>query len=272
MKIIVCIKQVPEVTEVKIDPKTNTLIREGVPSIVNPFDEIAVEEAVRMKEKYGGEVTVVTMGPPQARQALMKCLSMGADKGVLLTDRAFAGSDTWATAYTLAQAIRKMEYDLILCGTRAIDGDTGQVGPELAENLGITPITYAKKVEVDKERKRVTVHRETEEGYEVIECRLPVLLTAIKGLNEPRIPSLREIMLAKKKEIKELTLADLGGDPQSYGLRGSFTEVVRIFTPKKKEGGIIIREEDPAASAKKLVQLLLEEPIIKSLKGKVTRS
>ncbi len=269
MKIIVCVKQVPEVTEVKIDPKTNTLIRDGVPSIVNPFDEIAVEEAVRLKEKHGGEVTVITMGPPQARQALLRCLAMGADKGILLTDRAFAGSDTWATAYTLAQAIKKMEYDLILCGARAIDGDTAQVGPELAENLGITPITYVKKVEVDAEKKRITVHRETEEGYEVIESRLPVLLTAIKGLNEPRIPALREIMLAKKKEIKELNLANIGGDPQSYGLSGSFTEVVRIFTPKQRGGGIIIKEEDPALAAKKLAQLLLEEPIIKKLKERV---
>ncbi|MEM3562997.1 MAG: electron transfer flavoprotein subunit beta/FixA family protein [Candidatus Jordarchaeaceae archaeon] len=269
MKIIVCVKQVPEVTEVKIDPKTNTLIREGVPSIVNPFDEIAVEEAVRLKEKHGGEVTVITMGPPQARQALLRCLAMGADKAILLTDRAFAGSDTWATAYTLAQAIKKMEYDLILCGARAIDGDTAQVGPELAENLGITPITYVKKVEIDPEKKRITVHRETEEGYEVIESRLPVLLTAIKGLNEPRIPALREIMLAKKKEIKELNLASIGGDPQSYGLSGSFTEVVRIFTPKQRGGGIIIKEEDPALAAKKLAQLLLEEPIIKKLKEKV---
>ncbi|MEX2724798.1 MAG: electron transfer flavoprotein subunit beta [Candidatus Freyarchaeota archaeon] len=269
MKIIVCVKQVPEVTEVKIDPKTNTLVRDGVPSIVNPFDEIAVEEAVRLKEKHGGEVTVITMGPPQARQALLRCLAMGADKAILLTDRAFAGSDTWATAYTLAQAIKKMEYDLILCGARAIDGDTAQVGPELAENLGITPITYVKKVEIDPEKKRITVHRETEEGYEVIESRLPVLLTAIKGLNEPRIPALREIMLAKKKEIKELNLASIGGDPQSYGLSGSFTEVVRIFTPKQRGGGIIIKEEDPTLAAKKLAQLLLEEPIIKKLKGKV---
>ncbi len=268
MKIIVCIKQVPEIAEVKIDPKTNTLIREGVPSIVNPFDEIAVEEAVRIKEKHGGEVTVITMGPPQARKALMRCLAMGADKGILLTDRAFAGSDTWATSFTLAQAIKKMEYDLILCGTRAIDGDTAQVGPELAENLGITPITYVNRVEIDEERKKVTVHRETEEGYEVIESRLPVLLTAIKGLNEPRIPALREIMLAKKKEIKEITRVDMGGDPQSYGLSGSFTEVVKIFTPKQREGGIIIQDE-PVASAKKLTQLLLEEPIIKKLKGKV---
>lgn len=270
MKIIVCIKQVPEVAEVKIDPKTNTLIREGVPSIVNPFDEIAVEEAVRIKEKHGGEVTIITMGPPQARQALMRCLAMGADKGFLLTDRGFAGSDTWATSYTLAQAIKKMEYDIILCGTRAIDGDTAQVGPELAENLGITPITYVKKVEIDEEGKRVKVHRETDEGYEVIECRLPVLLTAIKGLNEPRIPALRQIMLAKKKEINEFTLADIGGEPQSYGLSGSFTEVVKVFTPKQREGGTIIQEEDPAASAKKLAQLLLEEPIIKNLKEKVS--
>ena len=195
MKIIVCVKQVPEITEVKIDPVTHTLVREGVPSILNPFDEFAVEEALRIREKHGGEVTAVTMGPPQAREALIKCLAMGADRAILLTDRAFAGADTWATAYTLSLAIKRLEHDIILCGKQAIDGDTAQVGPELAENLGIPQITFVKKVEVDEKSRKVLVHRETEDGYEVIECRLPVLLTAIKGLNEPRLPSLMGLSL-----------------------------------------------------------------------------
>ena len=207
----------PEITEVKIDPETHTLVREGVPSVLNPFDEFAVEEALRIREKHGGEVTVITMGPPQAREALVKCLAMGADKGVLLTDRAFAGADTWATAYTLALAIKKMEYDIIFCGKQAIDGDTAQVGPELAENLGIPQITFVKKVEIDEKARKILVHRETEEGYAILECKLPVLLTAIKGLNEPRLPTLMGIMNANKKEIKNITAADLEASPEQLG-------------------------------------------------------
>ncbi len=262
MKIIVCIKQVPEITEVKIDPETHTLVREGVPSVLNPFDEFAVEEALRIREKHGGEVTVMTMGPPQAREALVKCLAMGADKGVLLTDRAFAGADTWATAYTLALAIRKMEYDIIFCGKQAIDGDTAQVGPELAENLGIPQITFVKKVEIDEKTRKITAHRETEEGYAVLECRLPALLTAIKGLNEPRLPTLMGIMNANKKEIKSVTAADLNVAPEQLGLKGSFTEVVDIFAPEPRGKGIVITESDPSNAAKKIVDFLKAKAIV----------
>ncbi len=252
----------PEITEVKIDPETHTLVREGVPSVLNPFDEFAVEEALRIREKHGGEVTVMTMGPPQAREALVKCLAMGADKGVLLTDRAFAGADTWATAYTLALAIRKMEYDIIFCGKQAIDGDTAQVGPELAENLGIPQITFVKKVEIDEKTRKITAHRETEEGYAVLECRLPALLTAIKGLNEPRLPTLMGIMNANKKEIKNITAADLNVAPEQLGLKGSFTEVVDIFAPEPRGKGIVITESDPSNAAKKIVDFLKAKAIV----------
>jgi len=262
MRIIVCVKQVPEITEVKIDPVTHTLVREGVPSILNPFDEFAVEEALRIREKHGGEVTVLTMGPPQAKEALVKCLAMGADRAILLTDRAFAGADTWATAYTLSLAIKRLEYDMILCGKQAIDGDTAQVGPELAENLGIPQITFVKKVEVDEKTKKVVVHRETEDGYEVIECRLPALLTAIKGLNEPRLPSLMGIMSATKKEIKTVTAADLAVRVEELGLKGSFTEVVEVFAPEPRKKGAVVTETDPDLAARRILEFLKAQVII----------
>ena len=262
MNIVVCVKQVPDVLELKIDPVTHTLIREGVSSILNPFDEFAVEEAVRIKEKHGGEVTVVTMGPQQAREALLKCLAMGADRAILLTDRAFAGADTWATSYTLAQAIKRLNYDIILCGKQAIDGDTAQVGPEIAEHLGIPQIAGVKKVEVDPQNRRVTAHRETDEGYEKVESRFPVLLTAIKGLNEPRIPSIMGILTAKKKEIKTMAATDLAEDTSIFGLKGSPTQVLKVFTPEPRSGGVVIQSTDPHAAASQLVEFLASQRII----------
>ncbi|MFW9917481.1 MAG: electron transfer flavoprotein subunit beta/FixA family protein [Candidatus Thorarchaeota archaeon] len=259
-KILVFVKQVPEIADVKVDPKTGTLIREGVPSILNPFDEFAVEEALRIRENHGGEITVVSMGPPQAAEAIRKCLAMGADKGILLTDKAFAGADTLATATTLAEMARRVEYDLIICGKQAIDGDTAQVGPEIAERLGIPQITYVRKLELDSERKRATVHRDTEDGYEVIECKLPVLLTAIKGLNEPRIPSLMGIMKAKKKEIQTVTSTDLELNPELIGLKGSPTQVVEVFPPRVRKGGEKIDAlEDPTIAVDHLMDYLGKE-------------
>ena len=185
MNIIVCIKQVPETTEVRINPETNTLMREGVKSIINPFDMYAIEEGVRLKEKFGGKVTVLTMGPPQAETALKEAISPGADDAVLLSDRAFAGSDTWATSYTLAAGVRKLkEYDLIICGKQASDGDTAQVGPGIATHLDIPQVTYVKKIEEVKD-KVIKVERMTEEGYEIIESRLPLLITVVKEINTP---------------------------------------------------------------------------------------
>ena len=259
-KILVFVKQVPEVTEVKVDPETGTLIREGVPSILNPFDEFGVEEALRIREQHGGEITVVSMGPPQAAEAIRKCLAMGVDKGILLTDRLFAGADTLATATTLTEMARKIEFDLIICGKQAIDGDTAQVGPEIAENLGIPQITYARKVDLDPERNKVTIERQTEDGYEVVDCKLPVLLTAIKGLNEPRIPSLMGIMKAKKKEIQNVTSADLDLDPDQLGLKGSPTQVVKVFPPKTRKGGEKIDAlEDPSIAVDHIVGYLGKE-------------
>jgi electron transfer flavoprotein alpha/beta subunit len=265
LRIVVPIKQVPEITEVKIDPQTKTLVRSGVPSILNPFDEFAVEEAVRLKEKHGGEVIVVTMGPPQAVDALKKCLAMGADRALHLCDKTFAGADTWVTAYTLAKAIKTLTpFDLIICGKQAIDGDTAQVGPEIAECLAIPQITYVIKVELGANPKTIKVRRETDDGYEVIECRLPALLTAMKGLNEPRLPSLMAIMAASKKEIKTITAQDLGGDANRYGLAGSPTQVVDVFAPEARKGGIKVDgTEDPEKAAKQLVEWLLKKGAIR---------
>lgn len=264
MIIVVCIKQVPEITEVKIDPKTKTLMREGVPSILNPLDEFAIEEALRIREKHDGEVIVVTMGPPQAKEAILKCLAMGADRAIHLSDRAFAGADTLATAYTLAKTIKQFipNFDIILCGKQAIDGDTAQVPVEMAEWLNLTQITGVKKVEVDPKGRKVVVHRETDEGYEVIESKLPVLLTAIKELNEPRLPTLMGILSAKNKETRVITAADLDKDTELFGLNGSPTQVVEIFAPKPRGKGTIIMDEDPVAAAKKIIQFLFEKGVI----------
>ncbi len=262
MKIIVCIKQVPEITEVKIDPETHSLVRDGVPSILNPFDEFAVEEALRIREKHAGEVVVIAMGPSQAREAILKCLAMGADRGILLTDIAFAGSDTWATAYTLSLVIKKMEYDIILCGKQAIDGDTAQVGPELAENLGIPQITFIKKLQIDEKNRKVVAFRETEDGYDILECGLPALFTTIKGLNEPRLPTLSGTLNANKKEIKILTASDISTSPELFGLKGSFTEVVDIFAPEPRQKAVIVRELDPSNAAKKVIEFLHSRAII----------
>jgi len=240
--IIVCIKQVPDTTEVRINPETNTLVREGVPSIVNPFDENAVEAALQLKEKHGGKVTVITMGPPQASEALKTTIAMGADEVYLVSDRAFAGSDTWATSYTLSQAIKKIgHFDLILCGKQAIDGDTAQVGPGIAEWLGIPQVTFASKIEADGGK--LKVERLLEEANEIVECPLPAVVTVVKQINEPRLPSLKGLMRAKKAEVKSLNAQMIEGDVKNMGLNGSPTSVVRIFTPPAKGGGEILTGE-----------------------------
>ena len=237
MNIIVCIKQVPETTEVRINPETNTLMREGVKSIINPFDMYAIEEGVRLKEKTGGKVTVLTMGPPQAETALKEAISLGADEAVLLSDRAFAGSDTWATSYTLAAGIRKLkDYDLIICGKQASDGDTAQVGPGIATHLDIPQVTYVKKIEEVKD-KVIKVERMTEEGYEIIESRLPLLITVVKEINTPRVPSLRGLMRSKQAKITVFGVKDLEVDLANLGLCGSPTQVAKIFTPPARPEG-----------------------------------
>jgi len=258
MNIIVCIKQVPETTEVRINPETNTLMREGVKSIINPFDMYAIEEAVRLKERFGGKASVLTMGPPQADSALREAISMGADEGFLVCDRAFAGSDTWATSYTLAGAIKKLgAFDLIICGKQASDGDTAQVGPGISTHLNIPQVTYVKKIE-EATDKLMRVERMLEEGFEIIETPLPALLTVVKEINEPRIPSLRGLMKAKSAKITMLTQKELELDPQQIGLCGSPTQVVKIFTPTPRVGGQKLTGEIPDI-AKQLVDLIKDE-------------
>ncbi len=241
MNIIVCIKQVPGVSEVNINPETGTLIREGVPAIINPFDTYAVEEALRLKEKFGGKVTAISMGPPQAIEALKEAVAMGADEAVLLSDREFAGSDTWATAYTLAKAVRKTgNFDIVLCGRQAIDGDTGQVGPGIARQLGITQLTYVSRIrDLNPGSAEITVERLVEEGREIVKSRLPVVMTVVKDINQPRFPSLAGIRRAAEVQVPVWSAADLPGvDPAMLGLTGSPTRVVTVCSPPRREGAV----------------------------------
>ncbi|MFH1791437.1 MAG: electron transfer flavoprotein subunit beta/FixA family protein [Candidatus Omnitrophota bacterium] len=260
MNIIVCIKQVPNTTDVRINPETNTLIREGVESVINPFDTYAIEEGVRLREKHGGKVTVISMGPPQAEDALREAISVGCDEAVLVTDRRFAGSDTWATSYTLAQAIRKLkDFDLILCGKQASDGDTAQVGPGISTHLNIPQVTYVRKIEeISKDKARA--ERLTEEGYEIIETSMPALFTVVKEINEPRLPSLKGKMKAKKAMILKWNADDIECNINDIGLDGSPTRVVKIFTPPPRGTGEILHGEAHEAAAR-LVDLIKGEVI-----------
>jgi len=243
MNIVVCLKQVPGTTEVKIDPQTNTLVRQGIKNIVNPFDTYALEEAVRIKEQYGGKVTAISMGPAQAEEVLREAIATGADDAILLSDSAFAGADTLATAYTLSRAIDKLEqYDLIICGRQTVDGDTGQVGPELAEMLGIPFVAYVSKTE-EISNGYIRVKRMVEDGYEVIETPLPAVLTVVKEINVPRLPSLRGLAKAKSVVIPVWTAQELGIDNNMVGLSGSATRVIEIFFPQRISRGEIFQGE-----------------------------
>ena len=250
MKILVCVKQVPDTTEVRIDRETNTLQRQDVPSILNPFDRHALEEALRVKERCGGTVSVLTMGPLQAQEVLKECLALGADEAVLVSDKAFAGADTLATSRTLAAAIAKLQpAELIFCGKQAIDGDTAQVGPELAEHLNMAQITCVSKLEVFPAERRLIAEREVEDGREVLELPFPAVLTVSKSLNEPRYPSIKGRLRANKTSIPILMLADLGLQAEETGLQGSPTRVVRIFAPETRKGGEVIQGMAPRQAA-----------------------
>lgn len=232
MNIIVCVKQVPNTTEIKIDPVTNTLVREGVESILNPFDAYAIEEAVRLKEIHGGTITAISMGPPQVESALREAVSLGVDEIILLSDRKFAGADTWATSYTLAAAIKKLgAFDLILTGQQAIDGDTAQVGPGIAAHLQIPQTCFVRKVEA-LDCVKMTVQRLMEDGNDRVEMTMPALISVVKEINTPRLPSLRGKMKAKSVVLQVWNITDLGLDEKLTGLNGSPTQVVQIFTPK----------------------------------------
>ncbi|UCF49915.1 MAG: electron transfer flavoprotein subunit beta/FixA family protein [Thermoplasmatales archaeon] len=257
MKLIACIKQVPDTTEVKVDPKTHTLIRDGVPSILNPYDQFAIEECVRIRDQIGDcSVSVLTMGPPQARSALMRCLALGADEAILISDKAFAGSDTWATAYTLSLAIKKIGFfDIVFCGQQAIDGDTAQVGPELAQQLGIPQVTYVEKIEIDNKNK-LTINKQTEDGYQILEAKLPLLLTLLPPTSfQPEHPPMSSILKAKRKPFNIWDVETLGGDKSRFGLDGSFTQVIKTYTPPKR-GECELIEDNPKEAAKKLSKIL----------------
>ncbi|HUI46188.1 MAG TPA: electron transfer flavoprotein subunit beta/FixA family protein [Nitrospirota bacterium] len=231
MQIIVLVKQVPDTSEVKINRETNTLIRDGVPSIINPYDMYAIEEALRLREKHGGKVTAFTMGPPQAAEALKEAVALGVDDVVLLSDRSFAGADTWATSYALSRGIRKLgSFDLIIAGKQAIDGDTAQVGPETADMLGIPFVAYIKKIE-QIEGQKMVAERLMDEGHDIVETSLPALITVVKEINQPRVPSLKGKMKSKSLKVTTWNAKDINADENKCGLKGSPTKVVRIFPP-----------------------------------------
>ncbi|MEG0831308.1 MAG: electron transfer flavoprotein subunit beta/FixA family protein [Acidaminococcaceae bacterium] len=262
MNIVVCVKQVPDTAEVKIDPVTNTLVRSGIPSIMNPFDKQALEAALILKDTNGAKVTVITMGPPQADEILKEALAMGADEAALISDRALAGSDTLATSHAMAAAVTKVgAYDLVLCGKQAIDGDAAQVGPEMAEHLDLPQVTGALKI-VESNGK-LLVDRDNENTSQTIAVQMPALVTVTRSEKEPRFASIKGKMKARKAVIPVWSAADLNLDEKIIGLAGSPTKVLKIFTPTMPEiKNEIITEEDPQKAVDLLVDKLLAAKII----------
>lgn len=263
MRFVVCVKEVPDTTEIKIDPETNTLIREGVPATINPFDMYAVEAALTAKDNYGGEVVVISMGPPKVETNLRNLIAMGVDRAILLSDKAFAGADTWATSNTLATAIKNEigDFTLILVGRQATDGDTGQVGPGIAEKLGIPQGMYVRRI-ISIEDKKGIFERITEFGSEIIELPLPALISVVKGEKEPRLPSLRGIMRAKKEKIPIIDREKLGLEETDCGLKGSPTRVIKIFTPPPKNKGKIVQPKTKDEAVEFIIHSLKERGII----------
>lgn len=256
MNIIVCVKQVPGTNEVKMNKETNTIIREGVEAIINPFDTYAVEEGLRLKERFGGKVTALSMGIPAVAELLKETVALGVDDTVLLSDRAFAGADTLATSYALSMGIQKIgEYDLIICGKQATDGDTAQVGPSLAEKLGIPHTTYVRKIEEIGDG-FIRCQRMTDDGYEVIELTLPAVITVVKEIAEPRLPSIKGMMRAKKAAVTIWTADDIGADKELCGLKGSPTQVIATFVPVHDVKSEMI-EGEPDEQAKQLASTLM---------------
>jgi electron transfer flavoprotein beta subunit len=259
MNIVVCVKQVPDTTAVKIDPKTGTLIRDGVPSIMNPEDKHALEAALQLKEQHGGKVTVVSMGLPMAKATLTEALCMGADEAILLTDRALGGADTLATSKALAGVIKKLDYDVVLAGRQAIDGDTAQVGPEIAEHLNIPQVTYVQDVKV--EGKNLVVNRALEDGHQVVEVQTPCLLTAIEELNETRYMNISDIFSTTDDQIIVMSADDIDVSKEELGLKGSPTKVKKSMTKEVKGAGEIVRET-PKNAAYYVVGKLKEKHFI----------
>ena len=260
MNIIICMKQVPDTeAQIRVKPDGSGIVDSDIKFVMNPYDEFGVEEALLLKEKFGGTVTIVCLGPERAVEAIRTGLAMGADKAVHLDDPAFEGGDAFSTAKALAAAIKGMEYDLVFCGKQAIDDDLAQVGPALAEMLGIPQIVVVTKVEVSDDGKKAKVNRQIIGGEEIIDVPLPAVLTAQKGLNEPRYASLPGIMKAKKKEVKSVKVADLGLDPNDVGKAGAKTQVLKMYSPPQREAGKMSEGETAEETAPKLAKLLREE-------------
>ncbi len=260
MNIVVCMKQIPDTeAQIRVKPDGSGIVDSAIKFVMNPYDEYGVEEALLLKEKFGGTVTIVCLGPERAIEAIRTGLAMGADKAVHLDDPAFEGGDAFSTAKALAAAIKGMECDLIFCGKQAIDDDLAQVGPALAEMLGIPQIVVVTKVEVSEDGKKAKVNRQIIGGEEIIEVPLPAVLTVQKGLNEPRYASLPGIMKAKKKEVKSIKIADLGLDPNGVGKAGAKTQILKMYSPPQRESGNIIEGETAEETAPKLAKLLREE-------------
>lgn len=264
LHIVACIKQVPDTKIIKMNPKTNTMDRASAPAILNPYDAHAVEEAVRLKQRYGGTVSVLTMGPPPAVKAIKKCIEIGADEGYMISDRAFAGADTLATSYALTMALHKISkikpIDLIICGKMTIDGDTGQVGPGIARRLDIPPLTSVKKVvEVNKVEGYTIVHRKLEDGYEVIQSKLPCLFSVEKEINEVPYSSMANMIKAARYQPHIWAVSDLEDvDRTQLGLKGSPTIVSKVWAPQKPEGGTIL-EGDLSQQVDQLLSFVLEK-------------
>lgn len=260
MNIVVCIKQVPDTTEIKIDPVKGTLIRDGVPAIMNPDDKGGLEFALRLKDEYGANVTVITMGPPQAETILREAYAMGVDRAILLSDRKFGGADTLATSRTIAAALRLLPFDLIITGRQAIDGDTAQVGPQIAEHLGLPQVTYAEELKYDGNN-LFTVRKALEDGYQVVEVEAPCLVTALASALKPRYMSVRGIVEAYSKPIEVWGFADIEVDEKTIGLNGSPTRVAKSFAKGMKAPGQLY-ELEPAEAAELIIERLKEKFII----------
>lgn len=262
MKIVVCIKQVPDTTEIKLDPVKGTLIRDGVPSIMNPDDKAGLEEALRLKDQYGAHVTVITMGPPQAEAILREAYAMGVDRAILLTDRKFGGADTLATSNTIAAALRNIEADLIIAGRQAIDGDTAQVGPQIAEHLGLPQVSYVKNMQYNKEDNSLTIERAVEDGYYLVNVQLPALITVLSEANQPRYMRVKGIVEAFDKPVETWNFDSITVDPAVIGLTGSPTKVKKSFTKGAKQAGKVFDDLDTKAAVNLIMEKLKEKFVI----------
>ena len=262
MKIVVCIKQVPAISDVSIDPETKRLKREGIKSVLNPFDLYGVETALQLRDRLGGEVTALSMGPKQAEWSVREAMAMGANAGILLSDRAFAGSDTWATSYALARAVEWVGgVDLVICGKQAVDGDTAQVGPGIAAHLDWQQCTYVSHI-LEMNDGRLHLNRMHEAGHYEVVLDMPAVMSVVKDINQPRVPTLRNVLASRRKEVTVLTAADIRANPDLLGIGGSPTRVVKTQPPPPRTAETVVLEGSPAQAARDLVQALRRKSLL----------